>query len=221
MKKIKFIVIGVFTLIVGYYLFGLTYAICYKHKTVFNNYKQYLWLFNDSIQNKIDTAFCIGSVRGSDSYYSYLFKDKQYCISIWEINDLSLLQLNTVRFVQNINIDNLDFNKGERFNLDVLPFPKITVQFKLPFQNHLTVNINERSVIEKPIESTNYRGFFGKINKMSFSSNEGEHLILFDYGNTEQSTLFLMYKKNNRSYVILINSEKKFDESVINLLNLE
>lgn len=55
---------------------------------------------------------------------------------------------------------------------------------------------------------------------MSFSNEKGEHLVLEDYKNVEQPTLFLVYKTKASFYIILINAEYKFDETIIKILNL-
>ncbi|MEI6349323.1 MAG: hypothetical protein WCP69_15360 [Bacteroidota bacterium] len=222
MKKIYVIILsGITAIIIGYFIYTISFSIFNARHVVFNNYQKYLWLFSDNVKNEIDTNFAIGEEGDYDSQYTYILKNRDYFFTIWEFNRLGNIDIAKIPINNNCNLDNLEIDLGEILNKNCPPFPMTKVKFKLPFQNHLIVNLNEHSFIEKPIESKNYRGFFGKINKMSFSNFVGEDLILFDYGKTDQLTLFIMYKKNNSFYIILINSKKIFDESIINILNLE
>jgi len=218
-KKIKLILSGIFALVLAYYGYKITIALIYKHSVEFHNYKKYLWLFNNSIKSEIDTIFCVSHTREDDIYYKYNYKD--FFISIWEIKDLDFVELKKINFSKNINLDNIEFSSGEILNKNLGTLPAITVQFKLPFNNFLNVNLNERTKIIKEIDSANYRGFFGNINKMSFTNKEFDNLILFDYGENMQQTLLLFYKKNYKFYLILVNSDKEFDESVINIFDLK
>jgi hypothetical protein len=126
----------------------------------------------------------------------------------------------TISFNQNISIDAPVLYPAEKFNLGSKVRPEVTICSKLPFKDSLCVNINEESEIINLYRSEYYSGFFGNINKMLISNDKGENLILFDYGNRKQQTLFLFYKKNGSLFFILINSEKSIDESIINILNL-
>lgn len=176
---------------------------------------------NDSFKKKIDPFFTIGHERESDSFYEYINYKKDLIIIVWEFYELKSIDIKNVPITTNNNFDNYEFNPGQIFHEKVQLYPTLTVNYKLNFNKSLSVNLNESSVIKKSIESTNYRGFFGNINKMSFSNSEGKNLILFDYKGISQPTLFILYKKNNSLYVILINSDNPIDEGVINLLNLE
>lgn len=220
MNKTKALIIsGIIAIVIVYFGYTIFIAMIYKHRTEFNNYQRYLWVFNDSVKKDIDTLACVGNVRESDTYYTYKLKD--IYVAIWEFKDLNLIDLNKTSINQNINLDKLKFDSGEELNKNLQPLPSITVRFKLPFNDFLNINLNDDSKITENIESNNYKGFYGDINKMSFSDKKGEHLILFDYGFSQQLTLFLLYKGHKSFYVIMINSEKPFDESIINILNLK
>lgn len=218
-KTKKLILSGIIAVIVVYFGYTCGIALIYMHHTKFNNYRQYLWLFNKSVQKDVDTFLCDGNERRSDDFYIY--KLNNIHVIIWEFKNLNIFDLSQVSINQNINLDSLKFNSGEKFNKNSQPLPLITVKFKLPFEDFFKVNLNQFSKIIKPFNSKNYTGFYGVINKMSFSNNKGEHLILFDYGDTNRKTLFVLYKGHNQSlYAILINSDTPFDERIIKILNL-
>ena len=105
--------------------------------------------------------------------------------------------------------------------MSLYPSPEISISFELKFNNSFAVNLDKSSKIRKRIEGKNYVGFFGEIYKMSFCNSLGKNLVLFDYKREATPTLFLFYKYQGRLLVIIINSEKKFDENIINILNLK
>jgi len=219
MKK-KYILYSLAIIIVIYLGFKVGYIVSNSHNTE-SKAKTYLWLFKDSAKNNIDTMFCVGHVRKNDMFYHYMYKEK-YDVLIFEYNKLCFINLNNIPFLNNVNLNNfLDSFSGEAYNMTLYPSPETSIMYELPFNNVFQVNLDASSTIEKRIEGKNYRGFFGKVLRMSFSNSEGKHLVLFDYKREATPTLFLLYKYHGRFLVIMINSEEKFDESIINILKLE
>ncbi len=219
MKK-KYILYSLAIIIVIYLSFKVGYIVSNSHNTE-SKAKTYLWLFKDSTINDLDTIVSIGHNRKSDIYYHYLYKTK-IAISIFEYRELSRINIKNITFLHNVNLNNfLDGFSGEVYNMTLYPLPETSIMYELPFNNVFQVNLDASSTIKKRIEGKNYRGFFGKILRMSFSNSEGKHLVLFDYKREATPTLFLLYKYQGRFLVIMINSEEKFDESIINILKLE
>jgi len=179
-----------------------------------------MWLFKDSVQKQIDSFDCVANVRKSDILATYNYKKGIYII-IWEFKDLNSVNIKAIPFKQDVYLDEIKFPTGEGFLKNLSIFPYVKVGFKLPFEHHLQVNLNSKSEIVSLIEGSNYKGFLGKINKMSFSNGKGDHPILFDYGGRIQQTLFFFYKKNGRFFTIVVNSTVPFDERIINIFNLE
>ncbi len=220
-KTIALIASGIFTLLVIYFAFVIRDISSKSRKTVFHNSQKYMWLFNDSFKTRIDTSRVVGDEADSNFLYSFITKDGLYFFSIWEFTEFSKLDLENILFRKSIDLNHFELKSGSGFNPKAPPRPLIYVEYELPFEKSLTVNLNARSYLDHQIESDNYRGFLGRINKMSFSNKRGEHLVLFDYGEAEQLTLFILYKKNNSLYMILVNSKEKFNKTIINILNLE
>jgi hypothetical protein len=53
------------------------------------------------------------------------------------------------------------------------------------------------------------------------SNEHNEHEIFIDYVQKPKQVLFLIYNSNNRFYIIIIDSEKEFNASIMDILNLE
>lgn len=207
-------------LVIIFIIYRIGYMVYYSHN-IEHLPQKYLWLFNDSVKPDLDTICTIGHVRRSDAYYDYMYKKKVY-ISIFEYQALMFLDIRNVSFAENVNFNSfLDNFHGEEYNMNLYPTPETYISFELPFNNSLTVNLDENCFLKKRIEGKNYRGFFGEILKMSLSNLQGKHLVVFDYKEGVTQTLFLLYKHQGRFLVIIINSKEKFDESIIKILKLE
>lgn len=218
-KTTKLIISGVIAIII-LYLGNVFYNfVAYRHHFDDGNCKRYFWIFKDSVKSDIDTFLYAGYVKRRDVLYHYLYK-KKYHIAVWEFKDLDVISLKNTPINLNVNLDDVKFRRGERLNKNGYPSPMYVMKFNFDFNYVLNVNLDNYSKITKNIEFNNYKGFYGNVNKMSFSNRKGEHVILFDYRDSSEPTFFLMYKARNSFFVIMINSEKPFDESIINILNL-
>lgn len=217
--KNKYIRNCVISLIVTFFIVIFLRGCLYSHKSE-NNPQRYLWIFNDSVKNEVNNHYSTGDIRDNDIHYYYKYHNT--FITIFEFKELSFIKLNEVPFKLNADFSKFENNFiGETFNVNLHTLPEISVYFKLPFNNSFCINLDNKSRIDKVIEGKNYRGFFGDISKMSFSNAQGDNLVLFNYKRKITSTLLLIYKHEGRFIVILINSENKFNDSVINILNLK
>jgi len=217
-KTLKFVItISVF-LILFYFAYIIYNVNRYRHAIDWHIYKQYTWFLKDSVKNKLDTNFCYSYVNKRDVYNNYDY-NHTYNIIIWEFKDFGAFDLSKIKFYQNCTFDNKKIRSGETLNKN----SDIEIKIKFGFISNSiqNVNLDNNSKIINSITSANYLGFYGIINKMSFSNEKEESQILFDYTNGREPSLFLVYKGRNSFYVILINSKKEFDESIINILNLK
>jgi hypothetical protein len=176
-----------------------------------------MWIFKDSVKSDIDTNFCYSYLKKRDVYNNFHYKGT-YNIIIWEFKDLSIAELKKATINQNVNLDDVKFGSGEILNKksDL----EITIKYGFAFNYTMNVNLDGYSKIERNFEGANYKGFYGSINKISLSDEKGEHQILLDYTKGQTPTVFLLYKGHQSFYLIMINSEKPLDESIINILNL-
>lgn len=203
----------------GFYFFGILKS---THKTEFKNFNRYLWLFQDSLHKDINKYFYVGRIGERDIMYDYIYRNENsnYYITIWELKDLINNDLNEILINQNANLEIVKFEWGEIFNENSV-LPKITMKMHLSFRNWMSVNLNENSKITNFINSENYKGFYGTIDKMSFNNDKGEVLVLFEYKKEPLQSLVIFYKCNYGFYAILINSSETIDENILNILALK
>jgi hypothetical protein len=179
------------------------------------------------LQGPYDHTVCSSYTKKRDTHnaFHYYQNNKIYPVLIWEFKDLAYIDLNRIIINRNINLDNIKFRSGEILDADS-PLP-ITINYGFSFHNVMNINLDSYSKIAGTFEGPNYKGFYGKLYKMSFSDEKGKHQIVFDYTDKPYKTsfsptVFLVYKGHQSFYVIIINSEKPFkDASIINILNLQ
>jgi len=213
------IISGAIAAVITYFVYIIVKVSIYEHKTEFLTHNPHAWLFKDDMNKRFDSLLFGVEIRDQDAYYDYVLKDT--FISVWEFTALHHFNFNQIEFKENMNLDDFKLTQGEVFNAELTSVPKISIPLELPFCNKLMVNLDENSKIIKAIQSKNYIGFYGNISKMSFSNSNNKHFLLFDYTIGKKQTLVLFYRKNYLLYFIMINSEKPFDETMINILNLD
>jgi hypothetical protein len=216
-KTLKLIIYCAIALATGYFTYFIYGILRYSHSTDWNIWSQYTWIFKDSIRSDLDTNSCYSYVKKRDIYNNFHYKHI-YNIIVWEFKDLDKLELNKIAINQNVNLDNLKFSSGEVLNdkSDI----EITLEYGFAFNNSMSVNLDRFSTVDRTFEKANYIGFYGTINQISLGNNKNDKQILFHYVQGKKPTLFLLYKGHKSFYIIVINSEKPFDENIIKILNL-
>jgi hypothetical protein len=220
-KVFRIIVALVITLIVGYFSYFLYEFFINSHLPSKQKYKEYIWIFKDSVKSEIDSNSCISLVKKRDVYNNFRYKGT-YNIIIWEFKDQNITDLNEVVFTQNANLYNIKFRSGQVLNKgsDL----EISIKSGFAFNDTIKVILDEYSQIERKVNGSNYKGFYGFVNNMSLSDEQDRHQIIFDYTGGKTRTVFLIYKGHNSFFLIMINTinpEMQFDESIIDILNLD
>ena len=90
----------------------------------------------------------------------------------------------------------------------------------MTFNGHMEINLNEDCRILESFKKENYFGFIGDVSKMTFSNEKGKHLMQIDYRGFNQRTLFVIWRRNCKNYIIMVNSNKDFGIEVLNLFDL-
>jgi len=219
-KTLKVIFYGLLTVIISFLIYFVGGIIIYGHSTSWDRYKEYTFLLKDSVSNNlVEFGGSASEVGYKDICNTFHTKDS-IRITIWDFKDLAQMDLKKVKFTQDVDLDNLKFNRCEvLFYKSDIP---VTVEYGFSFDNALVINTDQYCTVLTHIEKTNYRGFYGRINKLSLSNGiTNKHLILFNYRDGSTPALFLLYKGHQSFYLILIDSEKPFDEKIINILNLK
>jgi len=230
MNKIAKIIIAIIICYLSYFVYGIVKIAIYGHSSDWETCKQYMWIFKDSAINSLvnppQKFLCYSAVKKRDVHNVFhYFHHDIYTVIIWEFKDLGNTDLNKVAVNSNVNLSNIKFHSGEILHSD--SSTPITINYGFAFHNALNINLDSYSKIDGTFEGANYKGFYGKINKMSFSDDQGKHQIIFDYTpkpykTSFSPTVFLLYKRRQSFYVIIINSKHPFkDASIINILNLQ
>ena len=202
------------------FLAQFTFKFCVWGHSFESNFNRYLWLFKDSEKAKIDTFIYSGKATKTNTYYTYIYDDN-YFISIWEFKDLREVDLKNILITQNVVFDDISFFSAEKFNAKLEYFPIITSKLGFRFkESKIDVNLDDETKIYKKFDTINYKGFFGKINLMSFNNYKGKPLIYFQYLGYKP-TLFIMYKAKQSFFVIMVDSKIDFDDSIIKIFNLK
>lgn len=214
-KIIKSGIIAFAFLFVAYFL-----IVFFSTHSDTKDYKNYLWIFKDSVKNEIIDPFSSSYSKSCDVFNVFHIRD--FRIIIWEFKDMKEAELKDVSFHENILLDQVIFFSGE--TLGKKSDLETTIKFRCAFNNFMGINLDKTSKIVRKFESHNYKGFYGNVNVMSFSDENYDHQILMKYVDGSRPTVFLTYKSVNGFYIIIINRvdniEQPFDENAIGFLNL-
>jgi len=218
MKYLKILLIVVGSLGGCFWGYQIFIAAKYNHRTNMRDYEPYMWIFNDSVKNDVDTNRFAASIKEKDLLYQYIL-NSGYRVGIWEFKDLNRVELNNIPIHTHVDLSQVNIIPREVINYKASPEINIELGFK--FDHAIALNLDNYSKIITPIETQNYRGFYGTVNKLSLTDKNGKHLIIFDYPNGPQPMVFLFYRTTKGFYVIFIDSlNVPFNESIINLLAL-
>lgn len=219
MKNLKIVLIFIGCLVGCYYTYNFFTMIKYSHGIEMEDYEPYMWVFQDSVRKDVDTLIFAGHTRERDILYQYRFKNK-YLVSIWELKDLSNIQIDKIPINSNVDLSEVHIMPYEILNKHVSPEIKVELGFTL--DSTISLNLDNNSKIITTIETPKYRGFYGEVNKLSISNEKGKHIIQLDYPYENPYTVFLFYKTQRSFYIIFIKAKEKvpLDENVIQYLDL-
>jgi len=238
MNKIaKKIILTFGCLIIGYVIFFIIDAAIFSH-SIFNDnkkWKGYIHLFNDSIVHDVDTLSACTYVGNKDIYMSFNYvpglsllniedraffrakKDTVYFVTFWAFKESEHFPLDSIDFRFNQTLDYLKVGRGEVLS----PHSKQPVSICYGYEyNDITINVDNKSRNVRLINGKNYKGFLGDLNRVSFSNEKEEHDIFIDY-EFKRPVLFLVANIDSALYIITINSEIKFDESILSIIDFK
>ncbi|MBC8014908.1 MAG: hypothetical protein H7X79_04100 [Sporomusaceae bacterium] len=218
MKIVKILVIAIASLLGCFVGYNIFIAVKHNHSTNMFDYEPYMWIFNDSVKNDIDTNRFVSSIKERDLLFQYLLYSG-YRVGVWEFKDLNHVELEEISINNNVDLSKVNIIPREVINYKASPEINIELGFK--FNHAIGLNIDNRSTIITPIETPKYKGFYGIVNKLSLSDGQGKHLIIFDYPDGPRPMVFLFYRTSKGFYIIYIDSiNEPFDASIIHLLDL-
>lgn len=218
MKIVRILVVAIASLMGCFLGYNIFIVVKYNHSTNMVDYEPYMWIFNDSVKNDIDTNRFVSSIKERDLLYQYILHCG-YRVGIWEFKDLNRVDLKEIAMNKNVDLSQVNITPREVLNSKASPEINIELGFK--FNNSIGLNLDNYSKIITPIETQKYKGFYGIVNKLSLTDENGKHLIVFDYPEGPRPIVFLFYKTTKGFYVIFIDSMyRSFNESIVNLLDL-
>ena len=215
MKRVL-LIIGFFVL--SYLSYSVFLWIKYGYKIDVQNYKSCYYLFKEFERSKIDTFFFVSSDRNSDNL-THCWYDKDYSISIWNIKSLSSLGIDKVKF-EKTNYMPSDENTrwGEELNSN--SNPTIFIRYCDFFNTELNIELDEYSIIKERIEHSNYRGFIGRINRLTLRDSDYPYKVHIHYVEGPKEVMVIVFNNGESFYLLMIESKRKLDEKILNIFNL-
>ena len=199
------------------------YHLCNNaHRSSWNMSKNYMWIFKDSVKKDIDTTISFSWIKEQDICSHFIYK-RGFIITLWDFKDLYPLDLKDVSINTNVFINDIDVTGGKGEILNSKTSPQTVVKFGETFHTKININLDDKSTILTTLESDNYKGFNGVVNKMSFTNELNDDYIEFIYPKGKEPTLLLAYKNKSGFYLIIIelrNTNLKLDESILNIFNI-
>ena len=187
-----------------------------------NASKKYTYLFHKEIYFKNIDKFSSSYVTDKDILNDYLYyaeKDNRYSITIWDFKTLKDLDLNDVRFEKENKL-----SKAKEFLLyEILnPTSDCPISLKYLYEiNDMNLKISGSTKILRNYKTQSYKGFYGLADRISIVNKKGVAQILFNFKKKDTPLIFIIYKDEQSLYLIMILSNKDFDENVFNILNLK
>jgi hypothetical protein len=221
-RILKFIVITLMTGI-GFYVIYVAYIfIRYTHSIHLSNDKEYLWIFNDSSRQYLDTNFVTHAVRKTDILSTYIYEhseEREYYISVWEFKGLEDVDIEKINIDTGIDLNHVKFTEGEALNSH--HNPESNVQYGPFFKHNMSISLDKYSCVDSSFSTPAYKGFYGVISLMTYNNEAGEPLVGIDYINGKKPNLVIVYKKAGSIYIIRVEPKDKLDPHIIDIFNLE
>ena len=234
-KKSKYLIRGILAFILCYVIYLIGDYMIYGHSTEWKKWKEYTFLFNDSVIQNVDTFLACSDVARNDVFTNFHYisndsersmsgkflnnpKDNAYNVVFWEFKKLAKINIADINFRLNQNLGLLKLKRGEILNSK--SDQRVAIHYGFEYKS-MNINLDSNSKIDKFISGRKYKGFIGSVTRMSFSNENEKHEIFLDYVPHQKQVLFLVYKSNQRFFIIIIDSYKYLNENIIEILNLK
>jgi hypothetical protein len=220
-KKITILVLIILFVIICYVGYAIAMFRIYSHRNGITNYKLLLEVFKEKEKCRIDSSILKfkGSVGKDDVIFNYIYS-KDYYILIWKFLNNRGQNLDNIKINEGIDLNNINFYYGEIINKNLYYLPELNIKLGFSLKNTINININKNSAILRTFQYENYKGFYGIINEISFNDEKNKPQALLSYRSGHEPTILLFYTTPNNFYIIVINSKKQFDESILKILQL-
>ena len=212
-KSILWLLLSV---IIVYLCLFIYEVVKYGHSFDSEYSKNYLWLFSDSSKKTIDNRFSYSCI-GSRDVYS-IFHMKNLTVTVWDFKDLKHFSSTNFRIFKAKNLFQYNITSGEV--LDSKSDIPVSIEFGAEL-NKMSAFYDEHSKSIKKFENTNYKGFYGIVNKVSLNDEFGKAKIVISYAKNSANVLLLYYNSSKGSFIIIVDSKEPIDETVLKIFNFE
>lgn len=214
LKKITLILVGLF---VAYIIGSSIFTVVTGYSVEFGNSDEYKFLFKEKYHNALDTI-SVKDYRKSDYYTK--FRMDNYYLGVHEIHDLKDICLSSIRFHKKATLNKIDFYPAQILNRKITTRPIIRTYWRQSFDSVLNVGFNKHTQIDSVARGKNYICYHAHIDKMLFSNGKNKEMLFYDFSGKSPNTLLLFLRKQNRFFIIMVNSSEEFGMEVLNIFDL-
>lgn len=217
-KKLKLILLVLAGLFVTYFIGSAILTVVTGYNVEFGNSDPYKFLFKEKYRDALDTN-SVKDYRKSDYYASCRLNN--YYFGVQEIHDLEDISLSSIKFHKHTNLNNTDFYPAQIINRQVNYVPTIRTYWRQSFKDDiLNVSFNKKTRIDSILRGESYICYHAHIDKMLFRNGKNKEMMFYDFSEKSSNTLLLFLRKQNRFFIIMVNSSEDFGIEVLDIFDL-
>jgi len=173
-------------------------------------------LFKFEERSKLNKLLLYSEYNENDDYSHFIY-DSSFYISIWEFKKMGEFSLDSCKIILSQNNIYPKTTSAETFHPGGNRPVKVRYNYKIG--DNMKIFVSEYSKNVKEIKSTNYLGVFGNIDEISICSNS-EELVTYLSPSNLNNFMFFILRDEKGFYMITIESDKYFDENMLNIFSL-
>lgn len=221
MKRNRIIKIIVFVIVASllYFISEFFYTkYYYGHKVVWEAHKELSWILKDEYKTKINDIGATALGHRDKITFLNLDDEFQTRVTIWEIK--SNIDFKDLIIDTNFSSNKIQLNRYEIVNKDGGGIV-FTMNYNRKFDKSFVLGFNNFSKIKSTYLGENYIGVFGEDIFEFYIESDSKTDILVENNFEMPLMAAILYKKQNKIYLILLNGDYPFDEKIINILDLK
>lgn len=152
---------------------GFLKVLPYSYSPITNQENQYLSLFNDSTKRELIFKHAFGSK--DDTLYVYNYKDS-YRVTIWNLKRYEGVKLSNISLDRNQIIKKIENEQYNEMFIGGEPHLNLMVQSIPNNSDFLNIKLSDDSELKGMFESSVYRSYNLKVNKIGLSSGANKRV---------------------------------------------
>ena len=160
--------------------------------------------FKEEYQDELDPLSVVDK-RESDYIASCFDKNYTYSYSIQEIKDLNHINLPSIQFKYNVDLEHIKFYPAQGVYSKNDHKPTIMSYWNQSYKDTLRISFGRKTKLDTLIRDKKRIIIYGHIDKMLFSNDDYDERMLYDYKNIEKA-MILFIKKERKLYIITITT---------------